>query len=618
MKSKRIVFFNLFSLAFLMPSLTYGAGFVVEEGQVVGAQILSDLSDKGFVEEGGAINTSANGFPGVGVLMQNGLQELKNDGTILTTGSFSAGSPSGVIVGGPSSLVTNNGLIHTTGGGASGIITATSSTNSTIINNGLIFIEGNFSTVPADGIRLVAASNTLLNSGEIRTTGTSDAGIRLQGASAAVKNTGLIQSTGTGSYGIKVDVGGANSIITNNGTIIANSDPTSFAISLDGANTTLNLQRESNIQGAVQLTQNSTLNVQKGLNLALTTTGAGAFTTITTEGSPTATRGNLIAVVDRTGFALEVDILDDLTAVVMNNLGRQYCLDCCESDCCENYCLDNDWSAWVRGFGSFRERRLQERTVKYNNGLEGGMAGLETSVFCDWTLGVFGGGSYGTSHVKNHSHTFRNTSGFGGLYLDGCFCDNFVRFAVSGGSLDQHSRRKVMNNLASDGIQYARAKLKGGWVAPELRIGRTLCIGGLEPIVSCDVRYSGLFLDNYKEKGSATDFRVKKHDIHLLTASTEIALPLSFSLCDSCLTVTPYAGIEGRYRLGDKNLHGTLLDQSITFQDGSWNEIGSAFIGVRSCHKLDCGLNIMLDLEGDFDNKKSALVRGGLKAEMAF
>lgn len=597
-------------ISFMMPMTAQAASFVVEDGEVVGAQTLSGLSDKGLVKEGGTISTTGNGLPGIGVLMTNGLQELKNDGTIFTTGILA----NAVYSGGPSSLITNNGLIRTIGDGTSGIVILSTGTGSQVVNNGLISIEGNFNGATPVGIVAGAAGTTVINTGQIRTVGTQGEGILVSGASTKVRNTGLIQSTGTGSFGIRVT--GANASITNNGTIIANTGSTSFAISLEGLNSTLNLQRESNIQGAVQLTQASTLNVQKGLNLALTTTGL-PFSTITTEGSPFATSGNLVAVVDRTGFALEVDILDDLTAGIMNNLGNQYCLDCCNDDCCE-YDLQNNWSAWIRGFGSYRERRLQHRTVKYDNGLEGGLAGLETVIFCDWKLGLFGGGTYGTSHVKHHSHVFKNTSGFGGLYLDGNITDYFVRFAITGGSLNQHSRRKVMNNLAQDGYQFARAKFHGGFVAPELRFGRSFCIGGLEPIVSADIRYSGLFLNHYNEKGSATNFRVKSHNIQLLTTATELAVPITFNLCNSCMTVTPYAGLEGRYRLGNKKLHGELLDQSVTFFDGSWNQIGIAFIGVRSCRKMDCGLTLMLDLEGDFDSKKSALIRGGLKAEMDF
>lgn len=604
----------LLSLVLAMPAMGQAASFVVEEGQVVGHQILTGLSDTGLIEKGGEISTSGNGAANSGVTMAFGAQSVTNDGIITTTGGFDGvGSAIGIIVGGPSSLVTNNGLIQTSGTIASGVAVLSTATTTTVINNGRITTSANaLAGNGANGISSAAATSTLLNNGEIFTTGNGAAGIASSGAGVFVRNTGLIESTGVGSFGIAST--GANAIIVNNGTIIANSNITSSAILLAGSNPTLVLQRESNIQGAVTVAVPATLEVQKGLNLALTTTGL-PFSTITTQGAPFATSGNLVAVVDRTGFAMEVDILDDLTAVIMNNLGDQYCQDC--NDCCETYDCD-DWSGWVRGFGSYRERRLQHRTVKYDNGLEGGMAGITLPVFCDWTLGLFGGGSYGTSHVTHHSHVLKNTSGFGGLYLDGSLYGNFFRFAISGGSLDQHSRRKVMNNLVDGGYQYAKTKLRGSFVAPELRYGRTLCLFGLEPIVSGDIRYSGLFLNSYNEKGSSANFHVKSHDIHLLTASTEVAVPFNFDVCNSCMTVTPYIGLEGRYRLGDKKLHGELLDQSITFYDGSWNQLGVLFVGVRSCHELDCGLSLLLDLEGDFDNHKSALIRGGLKAEMSF
>lgn len=606
--SKRAFQALLTSLAITMP-LAAQASFVVEEGQVVGTQFLTVTGDTGLVELGGTIETSSTG--GI-VPVGAGLLTITNDGTILTTG----GGVFGIGVS-PASLATNNGLIQTSGAGAFGIVipfvAPPNASPSTVINNGHIVTTG----AAASGILSSALATKIINNGEITTSGAAAHGIVSIADAVKIDNRGLIVLTGASSVGINAV--GTNASVTNSGTIIANSDPSNFAILLGSTNPTLNLQRGSNIQGAVAIALPGTLNVQKGLNLALTTTplsGAGAFTTITTQGAPFATSGNLIAVVDRTGFAMESDILDDLTAVIMNNLGSQFCFDC--NDCCESFEFNNEWKGWVRGFGSYRERRLQHRTVEFYNGLEGGMAGVEMPVFCDWTLGLFGGGSYGDAHVRHHTHVLKNTSGFGGLYLDGDICGNFVRFAISGGSLNQRSRRKVMDNTVEGGYQFAKAKFNGGFVAPELRLGREFCLFGINFISSTDVRYSGLFLDSYNEKGTKTNFHVKSHDIHLLTTAAELAVPISFEACGSCMTVTPYAGLEGRYRLGDKKLHGELLEQAITFTDGSWNDIGIAFVGIRSCHNMDCGLSLLLDLEADFDSKKSALIRGGLKAEMAF
>lgn len=585
--------------------------FVVEEGQVVGGQTLNTNGDTGLIEQGGTI--ISNLAPGVA--SSAGVQTITNNGTIITTGGGAPPFGAGIIVTG-GSLATNNGSIRTYGTAAFGMLLTgpvpATIPGPTARNYGDIITSG----AAAYGIAAVNAADrsTITNYGLIQTSGAAAYAVLTQSTDTTITNKGIIEATGVASAGVLSS--GANTILTNSGTIVS-TGLGSTAITFAGENPVLNLQRRSNIQGAVITVNPATLNVQKGLNLALTTSlGSNSFTTITTQGGLLAESGNLIAVVDRTGFAMEVDILDDLTSVIMNNLGSQYCFDC--DECCDYYDLNDDWGAWVRGFGSYRERRLQHRTVDFVNGLEGGMAGLETTLFCDWKLGLFGGGSYGDAHVKHHTHVLKNTSGFGGLYLDGDFCGNFVRFAISGGSLNQRSKRKVMNNLVEGGVEYAKTKFNGGFVAPELRIGREFEIFSFKPIVSGDIRYSGLFLDSYKEKGSATNLSVKGHDIHLLTASTELAVPFTFTACDSCVTLTPYAGLEGRYRLGDKKLHGNLLDQSITFYDGSWNEIGIAFVGLRSCHVSQCGLTWMLDLEADFDNHKSALIRGGLKAEMSF
>jgi hypothetical protein len=600
--SKKSFHALLTSLAIALPLATQ-AGFVVKDGEVVGSQFLTEDGDTGIIEEGGKIETST-GF-GVSPTGAFTFLIIQNDGTVLTTGSSGIG-----IFATPGSFVTNNGLIQTSGNNAHGILTSgVASEPATVLNNGRILTSG----ATSDGIYSNVAGSTNINNGLIQVTGDGSFGMESLASNTSLSNHGIILASGLFARGISASATGA--VITNSGTIIANSDPTSAAIQFQAANPILNLQRGSNIQGSVLLSQPGTLNVQKGLNLALTTTGA-TFTTITTEGAPYATSGNLIAVVDRTGFAMEVDILDDLTAVIMNNLGSQYCFDC--NDCCDAYGFNNGWNIWVRGFGSYRERKSLHETVEYSNAFEGGLAGVELPLCSDWTFGLFGGGSYGNARVEHHAHVLKNSSGFGGLYLDGNICGNFARFAVSGGLLDQRSKRKVMNNTIAGGYEYAKTTLNSGFVAPELRIGREFCVLGMDFCASADVRYSGLFVDSYDEDGSETDFHVKSHTLHIITTSAELAAPISFKPCGSCMTVTPYVGLEGRYRLGKKTLHGKLLGHSVNFSDGSWDDLGIFFVGIRSCHNTDCGLSLMLDLEADFDNKKSSLIRGGLKAEMPF
>ncbi len=135
--------------------------------------------------------------------------------------------------------------------------------------------QGTISTTSGVGIASHFNNAVITNNGLISTTGSNGHGIFTQGGSnRVITNSGLISTEGNNAIGIVND--GVNNHIINSGTIRSAKH---FALDISGTNPTLTLLRGSNLQGDVQITPLVNLNVETGLNLALTL-GKGGFSTL--------------------------------------------------------------------------------------------------------------------------------------------------------------------------------------------------------------------------------------------------------------------------------------------------------------------------------------------------
>ncbi|NGX61970.1 MAG: hypothetical protein K940chlam9_01462, partial [Chlamydiae bacterium] len=272
---------------------------VVPKGTTETAPItLDDERDGLIVEKGGAIEVTDEE---AAVNIEASEQFVENNGRITTTsgtGFFTLGISN---LGNAQGVFTNNGLIEATG---------TDGTGAEAIFNG----EG-------------ADDAVITNSGEIRaTSGSSFAlGILNDNADdAVITNSGLIETIAE-NPGLSIGIQSQNSTntqIINSGTIIAKSNEgLGFAISFFDSNPTLTLLRGSNLQGQVFSRDDPlNLNVETGLNLALTLNSAGmSFGELGIE-APFVRVGDVVGVIDPTGLAMQVDVLADLSDTILSDI----------------------------------------------------------------------------------------------------------------------------------------------------------------------------------------------------------------------------------------------------------------------------------------------------------
>ena len=125
-------------------------------------------------------------------------------------------------------------------------------------------------------------------------------------------------------------------------------------------------------------------------------------------------------------------------------------------------------------------------------------------------------------------------------------CDTFFALAFTVGYVDWNNKHFVMNNLAEGGVDTAKFDTGGVFFSPEATLAHSFSSVPCNPTMSCTLRYAGLYLKDYEEKGSLTNLSVKNRYINLVTARFEVALPRK----TCCWSAEPYLGMLGRYQVG--------------------------------------------------------------------
>ncbi|MCC5832644.1 MAG: autotransporter domain-containing protein [Chlamydiales bacterium] len=592
---------------------------ISNSGMLLGTENLSrGINNNGantLIVNGGQISLIGDNTIGIASFTPN--CTIINSGTILTTGSIGGGginnqgantsiTNSGRISNIGSDLfvgifsneadvkIKNNGIITTTADGSPGILNGPLGENSVIKNSGHILTSGNNSS---DGIRTGGSNSVVNNSGTILISGNQSAGINNLGENTVITNSGHIIATGDDLSAGIVSSAGSDVHVINSGTIRSRE---SFALLFQNeTNPTLTLLRGSNLQGLVQVTEDLlNLNVETGLNLALTLTDVSSgFNNLGIE-APFVLLADTIAVIDPTGFTLQPDLIADLSDTILNNIYRCR-LDCCGSCSC---------GIWAQGIGSYRKRSHDHHYVGYENLQSGFLIGYNAP-FCKGLTSLFAGATFGHAEVDQQTQKADVNSYFGGLTYETCFCGTFIGLAVAAGYVDWDNARFVMNNLANGGVERAHADISGVFISPELTFAREFPTIWCHPALTFTFRYAGFFPGNYQENGSIADLSVKRREIDLLTSRFEFAVPYSNQLGRCCWKIEPYVGAFGRYQVGGYKVDAELLGQSIQFDQEGRRNLVALLLGFRGIQSFGC-LNLFLNVEASFDKASASRIIG--------
>ncbi|MCH9626875.1 MAG: hypothetical protein S4CHLAM2_05060 [Chlamydiales bacterium] len=601
----------------------------------------SYVLNKGTVSTSGASSAALRNSGSNSTFVNTGLATAVqspgffNDGTnsvMTNSGTIQSGSSNAITNVGNNNRVFNQGNLFTTGNTApvvfsdvpffeivnTGMIRSEGSSSFGIQSDSGDFIASNSGSIltggdDAIGITLNADSIfTVTNYGFISTLGSAAHGIQSQGSEVSITSTGAISVVGPNAHAVNID-GGTNVQFINSGTVVAQGTggdgvTTSAAnmhvvnsgtivslqanaLNFAGTDPSLTLLRGSNLQGAVQTTNPLDLNVQRGLNLALSL-ASGSFDTLNID-APFVLANGAVAVVDPTGFAVQADAVADLSDTFLGGIYRHraafpsVCADTCGC------------SLWVEGVGSYRERH-KKGLSRYEVKQGGFLVGLDFR-----GLGLFGGAAFGDAFIGECTQETTIRSYVGGVSYEMIASNQFFGVAFLAGYSSLDNSRYVMNNLAPNGVDKAQACPSGFFLSPELTYVQSFPQFWCMPTLSGTVRFASLFLGDYSETGSLANLAVADRNVQLVTLRGELGFPS----CHCFLDWEPYMGGAGRFQLDGCEVEGALLGQNLHFTTALPANLGYFLIGLRGLRSVGC-FDLFLNLEINFDSAQSFRVFG--------
>jgi hypothetical protein len=409
------------------------------------------------------------------------------------------------------------------------------------------------------------SNNTITHTGSISVTGVNGGG-DVHGIQAFANNTithaGSVSVTGVAgggtAYGVELFT---DNVLISNGAIIARG-PDAFAIRFVNQNTAT-LEQNSLIVGLLNMSGGTdTVNLGRGENWLITFDAVnGLAENLNTYGRPTAiiNGGLTVATFDTaaTVFGFEDEALSDLTGAINATLQHRLTAG------------NPATYFWMQGIGGTRNADeaggpgylLAEDQIRL-----GGMMGGFSLPLTSWARGgLFGGyaeldlNGAVSPHAGIRSHEIDQESWFGGAYARAFMGNMFADIIFTGGDTQSESRRRVLNNLALNGVDVATASYDGWFVNSAMTLGVEIPAGdGSKLVPSFSVGYAGMFLGGMAEQGSLAAVSLSGRDVEIIDSRLQLELRNAGSTELGSWQTAIRAGLKGRASIGDEALSGVL------------------------------------------------------------
>jgi outer membrane autotransporter protein len=440
-------------------------------------------------------------------------------------------------------------------------------------------------------------------------------------------------SSGTITGGIGIKAGNGASTITNSGTIIG-LDGTAILLGIDAD--TLNLRPGSRILGAIDMGGgNDHVDFVSGGGVAQLVTLKNFTGTINTSGvGPVVHSATRIATLDPTAFGQTDRTLMDFTggvsSLVQSRLGGappsgsiqavSYAPDSAPNGLIRKAPVAGYAAptvVWTGGFGGTRSQDATGDFFRASSTVWGGLLGVDRQVRGDLLLGAFVGGGAGRLTVNKSSESVNTDYVGGGVYGRFDWASQFLDFTVQGGSADNKSTRLVMSNLALNGLENATARYSGWFVSPELTYGMRYAIGNgntLTPFAR--VRYLAGIFDGYSEQGSAQSLSVGRRTLQDIEERGELELSKTASFgTEATMRTSLHGGVIALQRVGDTNINGVLIGQSLTFAAPGKDSTVGAVAGTGFDVTIGKSVSVFGAFEGTVmsDKSRTATAKGGVR-----
>ncbi|MGI9378565.1 MAG: autotransporter outer membrane beta-barrel domain-containing protein [Methyloligellaceae bacterium] len=285
---------------------------------------------------------------------------------------------------------------------------------------------------------------------------------------------------------------------------------------------------------------------------------------------------------------------------------------------------------WTHGFATRRGTDASASTRPADLKVSGLVAGIDTVVNANFTLGAFLGSgkaklkvtgrdgysinSLQTDEVitvpETHEYVDTDTivAGAFGRFAQG---KTAIDLSLTLGWTDTTHERVILDNTLASGYENITGTYDGWFIAPEIGVTRTLNELGLE--VSLRGRYAAQFLDAYSENGE-NGIAVSKRDIHMLQARAELARPISIShnIVEE-FSVTPYAGAEVRHLLDGDAIKLDLLGNGMSsYTLGQEETELTGFAGLRLSARVSDAFFLKANIEGRLSDTETETLTGAV------
>ena len=607
---------------------------VVGAGQTSGQVVLDD-GETLIVEQGGTVTNVGDAV----IDAVRGSVTVINRGTIVSTGAEAIDAENSTLI------LFNTGTIS---GGVEGVF---ASTITSLVNTGTI--SGGEDGVNAGNI------TSLVNSGTIR-----------GGDFGVIINVGTIVNTGSGliegatAIDMERNLDG-NGSVTNAGRIRSTLGPSGTAIDfLQTGVDRLTVLGRSTIEGRINWdgADGDRFATGPGRSSALTftdntfsqdpgdpptvfaiDTGGLPFAVVRTAATATEDATTKVVVIDPTSFGVSDTILGDITGGISGVLTNQ-------ADAARNVSANANMNAngggtavasangtsmtitpaaghgpvmraWAEVFGGWRGEERDGNRLASDHVFGGAVAGIETDTAMDGTrAGAFVGGSGSKVDVEFGSQDTDIALIFGGFYA-AHEAGSFAIDAAFTVGLSNYDQRRFMNdNTVVGGVDTARADYNGVFVSPEVTLSSWFeMTHWIEVKPSLTLRYAGLFLDGYSEKGSNANLTVEHRDVHVISARAQAAVPVHVSTdAHGTLNTEIRVGADGRATVSEDKVQATLLGQNLNFTAGGDDEVLTGFAGVAFAYAMMSGTQIYGNMEAGYGTDEAAHVTGRAGVKVPF
>ncbi len=436
-------------------------------------------------------------------------------------------------------VLNNKGIIH---GGTSGIYKLTGGATS-LTNSGAI-TGGSSDAVAGGGIF------NLVNSGTI----VSNLGDGLSFDEATVTNSGMIGGHAAGIYSDRIVS------LTNSG-LIRGATVGDYAIheGLLGVDTVLSLDAGSILIGRVDISAgNDTLNVGKGLNLALTFDGS-LPETINTFGAPYFIDGLTVNVADPSSVVPDVGATADLAGSIAGAVGNAI------DPGLDELGAGDGRHYFLEAVGGVGETPGSGGGSDLSHRYGGVVAGLGFMPDAGTRTGFFLGAAAGRSQAE--SNQTDTSSFYGGVYASRQMPGYRLDGVLTAGYGNGDGARVIADNTSPTGLVTAASARDAFFLAPSLTVSKPFTFGQAALRSSFTVAYTGIFSRGFSETGGPAPLSVDGGATHVLEAKALVSLPNETTTEAGVVQADIHGGIETRAVFQPGGLSGSFGATPFTLSD---------------------------------------------------